>query len=112
MKPVTHIVLLQFTPEVTETDRQEVAIKIQGLKDDCVHPQTGKRYMLSMKAGMDMSIEGSQRDITHAFVSKFSTTDDRDYFVQEDLVHMALVKAVKSKLRKVQVVDFIEGDFI
>ncbi|KAJ6015900.1 hypothetical protein N7540_010491 [Penicillium herquei] len=106
---VTHIVLLQFTPEATEEDRQNVAIGVQNLKNECIHPNTGMPYIISMSAGRDMSIEGCQHGITHAFVSQFSTTDDRDYFVQKDPAHMALVQSAKSKLAKVQVVDFIEG---
>lgn len=38
----------------------QVASRIKGLKDSCIHPETGKPYIVSMKGGVDVSIEGLQ----------------------------------------------------
>ncbi|GLA44316.1 hypothetical protein AnigIFM63309_002902 [Aspergillus niger] len=109
---VTHIVLLQFNPDVTPEVRENVAAQVRGLRESCIHPETGKPYIVSMKAGADVSIEGLQNGISHAFVSVFENTEDRDYFVHKDPAHIALVQNVKHHLAKVQVVDFVDGKLI
>lgn len=50
--------------------------------------------------------------MSHAFVSVFENTADRDYFVNKDPAHIAVVQNVKEHLAKVQVVDFIDGKLI
>ncbi|PYH94044.1 stress responsive A/B barrel domain protein [Aspergillus ellipticus CBS 707.79] len=109
---VTHIVLLEFKPEVTSEIQENVASQVKALGDNCIHPVTGKPYIMSMKAGADVSIESLQNGISHAFVSVFENTEDRDYFVHKDPAHIAVVQNFKEHLAKVQVVDFIDGKLI
>ncbi|RAH46334.1 Dabb family protein [Aspergillus brunneoviolaceus CBS 621.78] len=109
---ISHIVLLQFKPDVGSDIQENVASRIKGLKDSCIHPETGKPYIVSMKGGVDVSIEGLQNGISHAFVSVFENASDRDYFAKTDPVHIALVKDVLQYLERVQVVDFVDGQLI
>ncbi|PYI08328.1 stress responsive A/B barrel domain protein [Aspergillus sclerotiicarbonarius CBS 121057] len=109
---VTHVVLLEFKPEVAPEVRENVASQVKALRESCIHPETGKPYIVSMKAGVDVSIEGLQNGISHALVSVFENTADRDYFVNKDPAHIAVVQNVKEHLAKVQVVDFIDGKLI
>ncbi|KAL4738899.1 hypothetical protein BDV11DRAFT_127295 [Aspergillus similis] len=105
---ITHVVLLQFKPDVSSEDKAKVASRIRALRETCLHPETGKPYIVSMKAGRDNSIEGLQNGISHVFVSVFANEQDRDYFVQKDPIHLGLVESVKGYLEKVQVVDFAD----
>ncbi|OOF93313.1 hypothetical protein ASPCADRAFT_407513 [Aspergillus carbonarius ITEM 5010] len=109
---VTHVVLLEFKPDVVPEVRENVASQVKALRESCIHPETGKPYILSMKAGVDVSIEGLHNGMSHAFVSVFENTADRDYFVNKDPAHIAVVQNVKEHLAKVQVVDFIDGKLI
>ncbi|KAL4902298.1 hypothetical protein BDW74DRAFT_158334 [Aspergillus multicolor] len=109
---ITHVVLLQFKPEVSSEDKIKVASQIRALRETCLHPDTGKPYIVSMKAGCDTSIEGLQNKISHAFVSVFESQQDRDYFVTKDPVHLRLVKDVKGYLEQVQVVDFLDRVYV
>lgn len=49
--------------------------------------------------------------ITHAFVVKFASAEDRDYYVQEDPVHQDFIKSLDGILEKAQVIDFSDGTF-
>ncbi|OGM48257.1 stress responsive A/B barrel domain protein [Aspergillus bombycis] len=105
---ITHVVLLQFKPDVSAEDKLKVASQVRALRESCLHPETKMPYIVSMKGGCDNSIEGLQSDISHGFVSVFANEQERDYFVTEDQVHLGLVQSVKGYLAKVQVVDFVD----
>ncbi|OJJ70160.1 hypothetical protein ASPBRDRAFT_181827 [Aspergillus brasiliensis CBS 101740] len=107
---VTHIVLLQFNPDVTPMERQNIANKIKALREECLWPETSKPYIVSIKGGADVSVEGLQNGISHAFVFVFENIEHRDYFVKSDPAHLLLLQGVKSSLAKVQVVDFVDGE--
>ncbi|KAF7562378.1 hypothetical protein G7046_g1735 [Stylonectria norvegica] len=111
MAPIVHIVLFQFKPELTATDISSANEKMLGLKNKCIHPETGKPYIKSSIGGIDNSIEGMQGGITHAFVVEFESKEDRDYYVQKDPAHIAFVSELGSILTKAQVIDFTPGTF-
>ncbi|KAJ2975596.1 hypothetical protein NQ176_g5432 [Zarea fungicola] len=111
MAPITHIVLLEFKPEVTKAQRDELSAEMLGLKDNCIHATTQKPYILRSSGGSDNSIEGLQNGITHAFVVEFASAEDREHYVKEDPVHSAFVKKLFPFLAKPTVVDFTPGEF-
>ncbi|KAH7146391.1 stress responsive A/B barrel domain protein [Dactylonectria macrodidyma] len=111
MAPITHIVLFKFKAEVSITQVQTVNDDMLTLKDRCLHPDTGKPYILSSKGGSDNSIENLQDGITHAFVVEFASAEDREYYVTKDLAHREFVSGLSAVLAKAQVIDFTPGTF-
>ncbi|GKZ27476.1 hypothetical protein AbraIFM66951_001292 [Aspergillus brasiliensis] len=109
---VTHIVLLQFNSDVTPMEKQSIVNRIRRLREECLWPETSKPYIVSITGGADVSIEGLQNDISHAFVFVFENTEHRDYFVRSDPAHLLLLQGVRSFLAKVQVVDFVDGGVV
>ncbi|KND93264.1 hypothetical protein TOPH_02021 [Tolypocladium ophioglossoides CBS 100239] len=81
------------------------------LKNRCMHPATAKPYIKSSVGGLDMSIEGMQDGLTHAFVVEFQSQEDRDYYVQEDPAHKAFVESMLQRLAKARILDFSPGVF-
>lgn len=49
--------------------------------------------------------------MTHAFIMEFETAQDRDYYVNEDPVHLEFKKLADQVLEKAVVVDFTNGEF-
>ncbi|KAF3942530.1 hypothetical protein ABW19_dt0210645 [Dactylella cylindrospora] len=111
MSTVVHIVLIKFkagTPSEAVKPICEAFIK---LKDTCIHPDTNKPYILSIKGGIDNSTEGQQHGHTHGFVLEFANLWDRDYYVEKDPIHDAF-KGLLGKsgpFEGVTVVDFTNG---
>lgn len=108
----------------------QITSKFFGLKKACVHPDTRRPYILSITGGKDTSIEGLQvhtRDsgfvviqasdaqlqngMSHAFILRFSSNEERDYYVKEDPAHKAFKDAAAAVVEKTIVVDFQEGVF-
>jgi TFIIF-interacting CTD phosphatase-like protein len=81
------------------------------LKDSCVHPTTQKPYIKSASGGTDNSPEGIQNGFTHAFIVEFESTEDRDYYVNDDPSHDEFKTLAGKVLEKAQVIDFIDGAF-
>ncbi|KYK58196.1 stress responsive A/B barrel domain protein [Drechmeria coniospora] len=112
---VTHIVLLAFKPDASAAAVEECIGQLLGLKEACVHPETRKPYIKSSSGGKDMSIEGLQQGITHAYVVEFASVEDRDYYVRKDPAHLAFVKnyivSPDTVVMKGQVVDFVPGNY-
>lgn len=52
-----------------------------------------------------------QLGISHAFILRFASEDDRDYYVNEDPAHQAFQEAAAVVVEKTIVVDFQEGVF-
>ncbi|KAF3007883.1 hypothetical protein E8E13_010964 [Curvularia kusanoi] len=107
----THIVLFQFKETATSFAIKEITSRFFGLKKSCVHPDTHRPYILSITGGIDTSIEGLQNDISHAFILKFSSSEERDYYVKSDPAHQAFKEAAATVVEKTIVVDFQEGVF-
>ncbi|EGX48051.1 hypothetical protein TWF173_003789 [Orbilia oligospora] len=107
---VVHIVLLQFAEGTASDAVKPLCDAFIKLKDTCIHPETQKPYILSIKGGFDNSIEDLQHGYTHAFVLEFATTWDRDYYVEKDPAHQVFKGALKAGgLANVTVVDFTNG---
>ncbi|KJZ76729.1 hypothetical protein HIM_04065 [Hirsutella minnesotensis 3608] len=110
---IHHIVLFQFKDDATPEVVQDTCTKMLGLKDSCIHPTTAKPYVKASMGGKNMSIEGLENGITHAFVVEFETLADRDFYVKEDKVHHGFVQqyilAPEAPIAKAQVIDFVPG---
>ncbi|KAK6535532.1 hypothetical protein TWF694_001987 [Orbilia ellipsospora] len=107
---IVHIVLFQFKEGTPSDGLKGICDAFVKLKDDCIHPETQKPYILSIKAGLDNSQENLQRGYTHAFVVEFATLWDRDYYVEKDPAHDGFKKALdKGGLASALVIDFQNG---
>ncbi|OSS51933.1 hypothetical protein B5807_03580 [Epicoccum nigrum] len=107
----THVVLFQFKETATSFAVKEITSKFFGLKKSCVHPETRRPYILSITGGIDNSIEGLQNGVSHAFILRFSSNEERDYYVKSDPAHQAFKDAAAAVVEKTIVVDFQEGVF-
>ncbi|KAL7942255.1 hypothetical protein V8C42DRAFT_333037 [Trichoderma barbatum] len=106
---LTHTVLFQFKAEAMADDVKAACTRFLALKDNCIHPMTGTRYIVSLKGGKDNSPEMLQNGISHGFVVEFASTEDRDYYVTTDPAHQAFVKSIGNLVEKAIVVDFSDG---
>ncbi|PLB44826.1 stress responsive A/B barrel domain-containing protein [Aspergillus steynii IBT 23096] len=103
---VTHIVMLQFKPDVSSLDVEEVCQRMLGLKEGCIHPETKKPYIKSLTGGKDISNEGLQNGYSHSFVAIFENVADRDYYCQKDPHHSVFAGDIGKCVQNVQVLDF------
>ncbi|OKL57465.1 hypothetical protein UA08_06931 [Talaromyces atroroseus] len=129
--PITHIVLFQFKastdsavisdvrsnprpfnsmPNLTSTSTK-INSRMLALEDNCLHPSSQKPYIKSSSGGVDNSIKGIQNGITHAFVVEFASKEDRDFYVQSDLVHQGFIRSLDGIIEKAQVIDFADRVF-
>jgi len=107
---VVHIVLIKFKEDLTSEAVKPICDAFFKLKDQCIHPETKKPYIKSIKGGIDNSMEQAQKGNTHAFVLEFSAIWDRDYYVEKDPAHQAFKVFLESGgLESVTVVDFQDG---
>ncbi|KAJ4315193.1 hypothetical protein N0V94_006072 [Neodidymelliopsis sp. IMI 364377] len=107
----THVVLFQFKEATSAFAVKEITSKFFGLKKSCIHPDTRRPYILSITGGKDISIEGLQNGMSHAFILRFNSNEERDYYVKEDPAHQAFKDAAAAVVEKTLVVDFQEGVF-
>ncbi|RAL15802.1 Dabb family protein [Aspergillus homomorphus CBS 101889] len=108
---VTHLVLFQFKSGLTQEVINQACKDVIALKHRCLHPETGKPYIVSFKGGKDHSPEGMQHGVTHGFVAEFESPEDRDYYVSKDPIHLGWGKELKPLVDNVIVVDFT-GDVL
>ncbi|PYH76803.1 stress responsive A/B barrel domain protein [Aspergillus uvarum CBS 121591] len=109
MGSVTHIVQLQFRKDVDAATVQDAIQRMLNLKEKCIHPETGKPYIVSSTGGKECSIEGMQDGITHVFVVVFASVADRDYYAQKDQAHLDYGASLLPIVEKVLVVDFAQN---
>ncbi|KAJ5726088.1 uncharacterized protein N7483_007445, partial [Penicillium malachiteum] len=84
--------------------------QIIGLKDNCIMPQTGKTYIKSFVGGKDHSPENAQNGMTHGFVSQFETREDRDFFLFQDPIHLALDVKISHVIERFIALDFTDNE--
>ncbi|KAF2266611.1 hypothetical protein CC78DRAFT_513242 [Lojkania enalia] len=108
---ISHVVLFQFKKGTTPMAVKEITSKMLGLRKACIHPSTRAPYIQSITGGKDISIEDLQNGMTHAFILRFYSKEDRNYYVEFDPVHQKFKEAATAVVEKVQVVDFQEGIF-
>ncbi|KAI1761487.1 hypothetical protein GGR53DRAFT_23813 [Hypoxylon sp. FL1150] len=108
---VTHIVSFQFKEGSSPSLVKELVDRMFALKDTCLHPKTGKPYIVSASGGRDNSVQGLQNGLTHVFVVNFKDKEDRNYYAQEDPVHLEFVKWSGDVVSQVLAIDYADGDF-
>lgn len=76
-----------------------------------IYPLKACRYRYPGSAGLHTSDMRQQNDMSHAFILRFNSKDERDYYVNEDPAHQAFKDAAAAVVEKTIVVDFQEGVF-
>ncbi|KAH8593131.1 hypothetical protein B0O99DRAFT_743130 [Bisporella sp. PMI_857] len=105
MGGVIHVVQLRFKPEVDNAKIDELLASLKSLKTRCVHPDTKKNYIKSIRLGRDNSPEELQNGYTHMVVSEFESAADRDYYSLKDPIHLALGAGLPPFIAALQVLD-------
>jgi len=112
---VTHIVMIKFQTGTSSELVKPICDEFFALKTSCIHPDTKKPYIVSIKGGLDNSEEGLAAGHTHAFVLEFANLYDRDYYVNADPAHDKFKKLLGSGPLSaspgVTVVDFVDGQY-
>jgi hypothetical protein len=108
-QPVIHIVLIKYRSSIGWYDLQQHFTAFTALKTRCLHPDTGKPYMLSLRIGQNRSWETLAKGTTHGAVLEFATQDDLDYYLLKDPVHLAFSAKMAPLVEDVTVVDIRDG---
>ncbi|KAJ4409774.1 hypothetical protein N0V91_002248 [Didymella pomorum] len=107
--PITHIVLFKYRPDIPWTTFQSHFSTFLALRTRCVHPSTGKPYMLSLRMGQNNSWEPHSKGMTHGFVLEFASQDHLDYYLLQDPVHLEFSRSAKHLIEDSVVVDISDG---
>ncbi|KAI7501520.1 hypothetical protein KC367_g2757 [Hortaea werneckii] len=107
---ITHIVLFKYRPEITWSDFEAHFETFQALQTECLHPETGKPYMLSMRMGKNRSWEPFSKGMTHAFVLEFASQEDLNYYLLHDPVHLEFSRNAGPLIEDSLVVDIRDGE--
>lgn len=81
---VVHIVLLRFAAAATPADRREARRRFLALGDAC--RRDGRPYILGVAAGEPNGGERAERGFEQAFVLRFASEGDRNYYVGSPIV--------------------------
>ncbi|KAK4224493.1 stress responsive A/B barrel domain-containing protein [Podospora fimiseda] len=108
---VTHVVLFQYKADTDTDSINEANLRFLALKESCVSPNSQHAYIRSITGGRDHSQENQQHGHTHGFVVQFESTDDRNYYVEQDPAHKSFKKLIEPIVEKVTVVDYTNGVF-
>jgi len=103
--------MFQFKPETSPEVVEQFTHRMMALKEACIHPESNKPYVLSVKGGFDGNPPKHQYGITHAFVFEFANRDEWKYYIDSEPAHWDIAKSIKDVLEKVQTVDFEDGLF-
>ncbi|OCK79866.1 hypothetical protein K432DRAFT_252188, partial [Lepidopterella palustris CBS 459.81] len=106
---ITHIVLFKYRSSIPWSDLESHFSAFQTLQKKCLHPSTGKPYMLSMRMGKNRSWEPYSKGMTHGFVLEFANQEDLDYYLTRDLVHLDFSKNAGPLIEDSLVVDIASG---
>lgn len=107
--PVTHIVLFKYRPDLSWKDFESHFDSFKALQSRCIHHDTGKPYMLSMRMGKNLSWEAFGKGMTHGFVLEFASQNDLDYYLTQDPVHLDFSKKAGPLIEDSVVVDIRDG---
>lgn len=95
---IRHIVMLKFNNDNTEAQTQEIVDAFGKLADEI-------DLILDYEAGTNVSPEGLNQGLTHAFVVTFRNAKARDAYLVHP-VHKEFVKLLDGKIENVLVFDF------
>lgn len=110
--PITHIVLFKYRQDITWAQLEEHFRGFKALQQKCLHPDTGRPYMLSMRMGKNLSWEPFSKGMTHAFVLEFASQAHLDYYLTQDAVHRAFSQAAGPLLEDSCVVDIQDANLL
>ncbi|KAJ8124628.1 hypothetical protein O1611_g9012 [Lasiodiplodia mahajangana] len=108
---IYHIVMFKFKALLPLDEVKAACEDALALGEKCFHPTTKANYMKTLGGGKDNSPEGLANGLTHCFVAKFESEEDRKYYLESDPAHLAFIASIKDKVEKVQVLDFTPGEF-
>lgn len=108
-RPITHIVLFKYRPDISWTDFQTHFDTFRALQTRCIHPSTGKPYMLSLRMGQNNSWEPHSKGMTHGFVLEFASQEHLDYYLLQDPVHLEFSRSAGPLIEDSVVVDIRDG---
>ncbi|RDW57169.1 hypothetical protein BP6252_13817 [Coleophoma cylindrospora] len=96
MAPILHIALYTFKSSLTATEIKESTKNMLLLKERCIHPETGKPYILSMVAGPNLVPDSPYAGgYTHALMMMFGSKADWLYYTKEDPAHTEFMRENK-----------------
>lgn len=107
--PITHIVLFKYRPDLSWSTLESYFQDFQSLRTKCLHPQTSKPYMLSMRMGKNTSWESFHKGMTHGFILEFANQSDLDHYLTCDPIHLAFSRAAKQLIGDSIVIDILDG---
>lgn len=108
-----HIVLFRFRPTALVSEVDAVTARFVALADECV--RDGRRYIVSLETGPQLSTEGAGEGFDRAFLLTFASEGDLNYYVGRpavdapglfDPAHDAFKESVGSMLDTAGVVAF------
>ncbi|KIO26376.1 hypothetical protein M407DRAFT_243748 [Tulasnella calospora MUT 4182] len=110
---VVHIVQFKYKPGTSDDEKVLVADRFQELAKTCLSRVTGKPYIVSLAAGLNVTRETEHdKGYEHAFVVTFQNEADLDYYIHDDPVHGAFKAFAGPFLyADVSVFDFVDGVF-
>lgn len=76
---IRHIILIRYSPEVTEAQRQATIERFMSLKE--TELRNGKPYIVDIEYGEQSSGEGADQNYEYAFIVTFKSEGDRNYYV-------------------------------
>ncbi|OAQ60211.1 stress responsive A/B barrel domain-containing protein [Pochonia chlamydosporia 170] len=106
---VTHILLVSFKPSVSQDTVDSICKRIIAFKETCLHPDTGKPYVLATSGGINNNPEHSNKNMTHGFIIEFQNEADRQYFLDVDPAHKAFVEHIDPNNNDFLTLDFTDG---
>jgi hypothetical protein len=106
---IWHIPQFKYRPEVSWLALQNHFEHLRSLQQKCIHPSTGKPYMLSMRFGKNNSWENLGKGITHVAILEFASQEDLDYYLLRDEVHAEFSRQALPLVEEVTVVDITDG---
>lgn len=81
---IRHIVLIRYSPAVTDAQRQAAIERFMSLKE--TELRDGKPYILDIEYGEQNSGEGADKNYEYAFIVTFKSEGDRNYYVGDPVV--------------------------
>ncbi|KAB0538939.1 hypothetical protein HNQ68_001598 [Pseudochrobactrum saccharolyticum] len=76
---IRHIVLFRYRPDVSDAQRMAVLLRFRNMKHTA--KRNGEPYIVSIHAGRQNSFENLGQGFDQAFIVKFRSEGDRNYYV-------------------------------
>ncbi len=76
---IRHIVLFHYGPEVSDAQRMAVLMRFRNMKHTAL--RNGQPYIVSIHAGRQNSFQNLGQGFDQAFIVKFRSEGDRNYYV-------------------------------